>query len=180
MLKNSGTQYGVVSKVVHWVVALSVVGLFAVGYWMVELSYYSPWYRTAPYWHKSIGVLLALLMLGRLLWRYYSPPPKALASHGLWTRRAAKVMQLGLYLTILILVGSGYLISTADGRPIAVFDWFSVPSLGMLFPRQTDIAGVVHEFAAYSVLVLAGGHAGAALKHHVIDKDNTLKRMLGE
>ena len=69
MLKNSQTHYGIVSIVLHWLVAITVFGLFAVGFWMVDLSYYSQWYRTAPHWHKSIGILLALVMLLRLLWR---------------------------------------------------------------------------------------------------------------
>lgn len=74
---------------------------------------------------------------------------------------------------------SGYLISTEDGRPIAVFGWFSVPALGALFDNQADIAGLVHEYVAYSLITLALLHAVAALKHHFFDKDHTLKRMLG-
>ena len=86
-------------------------------------------------------------------------------------------MQFALYFGILLLVVSGYLISTEDGRPIAVFDWFEVPALGALFAAQADIAGLVHQYVAYSVISLAVLHALAALKHHFIDKDATLKRM---
>ncbi|HEY0922469.1 cytochrome b [Rheinheimera pacifica] len=179
MLKNSSSHYGLVSVVLHWLVALTVFSLFGVGFWMVDLSYYSEWYRTAPYWHKSVGILLAVAMLLRVLWRFFSPPPTALASHKSWEKRTSAVVQFCLYLGIFMLVLSGYLISTEDGRPIAVFTWFEVPALGALFANQADIAGLVHEYVAYSLITLAVLHGLAALKHHFVDKDNTLKRMFG-
>jgi cytochrome b561 len=179
MLKNSSSHYGVISVVLHWLIALAVFGLFAAGFWMVDLSYYSQWYRTAPHWHKSIGILLAIVMLLRLLWRFISPAPPALASHRPWEKKTSAIVQFCLYLGILLLVISGYLISTEDGRPIAVFGWFEVPSAGALFTNQADIAGLVHEYVAYSLITLALLHGAAALKHHFIDKDHTLKRMFG-
>lgn len=87
MFKNSQSHYGIVSIVLHWLVAISVFGLFAVGFWMVDLSYYSQWYRTAPHWHKSTGILLALVMVARLFWRWYSPPPKAVTTHRRWEKK---------------------------------------------------------------------------------------------
>ncbi|MEH8017765.1 cytochrome b [Rheinheimera muenzenbergensis] len=179
MLKNSQTQFGVVSVVIHWLVAISVFALFAVGFWMVDLSYYSQWYRTAPHWHKSVGILLALVMLLRLLWRFISPAPQPLASHKSWERRTAALVQFALYCGILVLVVSGYLISTEDGRDIAVFGWFDVPSMGKLFANQADIAGLIHEYTAYALISLALLHGLAAVKHHFIDKDHTLMRMFG-
>jgi cytochrome b561 len=74
---------------------------------------------------------------------------------------------------------SGYLISTADGRGLEVFDWFSVPATLSGLDRQEDIAGEVHLYLAWTVIVLAALHALAALKHHFIDRDPTLMRMLG-
>ena len=179
MLKNTASQYGVVSVSVHWLVALAVFGLFALGFWMVDLNYYSSWYRTAPHWHKSVGLLLAVVLIFRLVWRFISPPPAALSTHKAWERKGAVVVQLVLFLLLFVMVISGYLISTEDGRPIDVFDWFSVPSAGALFDRQADIAGWIHEYVAYSLIALALCHAAAALKHHFIDKDSTLKRIFG-
>ena len=73
---------------------------------------------------------------------------------------------------------SGYLISTADGRGIEVFNWFEVPGLGSFIENQEDLAGQVHEYAAYILIGLSSLHALAALKHHFMNKDNTLKKML--
>jgi cytochrome b561 len=119
-------------------------------------------------------------MIFRLCWRFISPPPKALATHKSWEKQLSAMMQLCLYLGITVLVLSGYLISTEDGRAIAVFTWFEVPSLGALFENQADIAGLVHEYVAYSLIFLATLHGLAAVKHHFIDKDHTLKRMFGK
>jgi len=74
---------------------------------------------------------------------------------------------------------SGYLISTADGRAIEVFNLISLPSLGELFTDQEDLSGIVHKYLAYALMVTVILHALAALKHHFIDRDNTLLRMLG-
>ena len=74
---------------------------------------------------------------------------------------------------------SGYLISTADGRGIEVFDFFVIPALGSIIENQEDLAGLVHKWLAYLLVSLATLHALAALKHHFIDKDNTLNRIIG-
>ncbi len=177
--RNSTRRYGLVSILLHWGVALVVFALFGLGLWMVGLNYYSPWYRTAPDIHKSVGLLLLVVMLLRLLWRVLSPPPPALDSYSTLTRRGAVLGHGLLYLGLFVLMLSGYLISTADGRPISVFGWFSVPALLSGLPGQEDIAGAVHYWLAWALIGLAAVHALAALKHHFIDRDATLKRMLG-
>lgn len=177
--RNSSTNYGLVSILLHWLVAIAMVGLFALGYWMVGLTYYSSWYRTAPDIHKSVGLLLLALMVVRVIWRFVSDGPAPLRSHGRMTRLATKVGHGVLYIGLFALMISGYLISTADGRPIGVFGWFEVPALITSIPKQEDIAGLVHEYLAWGLLIFSGLHALAALKHHFIDRDPTLKRMFG-
>ena len=164
--------------VLHWLVALMVIGLFASGFWMVDLSYYSSWYKTAPFWHKSVGVLLLTIMLYRLLWRLLNGSAQPLQSHSIAVQRVSHFVHLSLYALIFLIICTGYLISTADGRPIDVFGWFDLPSAEELFAEQADRAGLVHKFAAYGLITLAVLHALAALKHHFFDKDDTLKRML--
>lgn len=177
MFKNTKAKYGLISIIVHWLSALIVFGLFGLGYWMVELDYYSEWYRTAPYIHKSIGILLLGVTCFRIIWKLSTPSPKILSAHRLESIFAHCAHGL-LYLILLTILISGYLISTADGRAIEVFNWFIVPSAGELFASQEDIAGEIHKIAAYLVMALVILHIIAALKHHFINKDNTLVRML--
>ena len=175
MLKNSVNQFGLVAILLHWITAVVVLGLFAVGWWMVELNYYSEWYRIAPHWHKSTGLLLAGVVVLRLIWKLVNAKPKALGQP--WEQKAASVAHALLYILMLAIFCSGYLISTADGRGIDIFDWVTVPSMGQLFEDQEDIAGLVHEYLAYGLIGLVLLHALAALKHHFVDKDETLRRM---
>lgn len=178
-LKNSQTRYGLVAIVIHWTVALSVIGLAILGLWMVDLSYYSPYYRTGPFWHKSIGILLFALLVFRLLWRWFNPRPAHLPNHKRWELSLASLVHGLLYVLLFVIVISGYLISTATGQGISVFGWFEVPALISGLPQQADRAGAVHYWAAMGVLGLAAMHALGALKHHFFDRDDTLRRMLG-
>lgn len=176
---NSPAQYGLVSILLHWLVAITVFGLFGLGYWMVGLDYYSAWYKAAPHLHKSIGLLLFAVMLGRMVWRRLSPPPASPANHGDLTRLASRSGHALLYVGLFALMLSGYLISTADGRGIEVFGWFEVPATLTIIPDQEDVAGQAHKYLAWSLVIFAGLHALAALKHHFLDRDPTLLRMLG-
>ncbi|EPB8012941.1 cytochrome b [Pseudomonas aeruginosa] len=143
--RNTSSRYGVFSLFLHWGSALVVFGLFGLGLWMRELSYYDPWYHPAPALHKSIGILLAIALLVRIVWRFVSPPPPAPVNHGPLTRVASKLGHLALY--------------------------------GL--PDQADVAGEIHLYLAWALVVFAVLHALAALKHHFVDRDPTLKRMLG-
>ena len=170
------TKYNSTAKSFHWLSAILVIGLFAAGYWMVDLSYYSEWYQTAPYWHKSVGLCFVAITLARLIWKLLStaPPIEGAA----FEKKAATYAHYFIYVLLFTMFLSGYLISTADGRGIEVFNWFEVPGLGSFIENQEDLAGQVHEYAAYVLIGLSSLHALAALKHHFINKDNTLKKML--
>ncbi len=176
--RNHGDDWGMIAIILHWLIAAVVFGLFGLGLYMTELTYYDQWYHEAPHIHRSIGVLLFIAMLLRLFWRLANPAPAPLASHKVWERHLARLVHIGLYLMLFVLMLSGYLITTADGRPIYVFDWFTVPAT-LTGPNQEDIAGVIHQILAWSLIGLALLHTAAALKHHFIDRDRTLIRMLG-
>lgn len=177
--RNSPSSYGLLSVLMHWSVALLVFALFGLGVWMVDLGYYSSWRQTAPALHKSFGLLLFALLLLRWLWRFCSPLPAPLSSYSRLTRLAAKFGHSLLFFGLFAVLVAGYLISTADGRGISLFGWFEVPALFAAFNNQEDIAGWVHKYLAWALVIFAGLHALAALKHHFIDRDSTLKRMLG-
>jgi len=121
-------------------------------------------------------MLLLFATLLRLAWRFVNPTP---AAHGSRLERlAAHLGHLLIYVLLLVVMVSGYLISTARGRGISVFDWFEVPALISRLPNQETIAGEIHWYAALALMVLAAGHVLAALKHHFLDRQDTLTRML--
>ncbi|MCE8025854.1 MULTISPECIES: cytochrome b [Halomonadaceae] len=176
MWRNTRTGWGLVSIALHWLSALTIVGLFVLGWWMTGLGYFDPWYNRAPWWHRSIGMLLLFATLLRILWRLFQPTPQAQGSR--FERIAAHFGHIALYVLMLTVLVSGYLISTARGRGISVFDWFEVPALISRLPNQASIAGEIHWYSALALMLLAAGHAMAALKHHFIDRHDTVLRML--
>ena len=179
-IRNTDSRWGLVSVILHWLVAVVVLGLFSLGFYMVELDYYDSMYKTAPYIHKSIGILLFITIIFRLVWRGLNITPHALGNHNAWEVSVAHWAHRTLYGLLIVLMVSGYLISTADGRSISVFAWFDVPSIVSGIDNLEDLAGEVHEFVAYALISIVILHALGALKHHLLDKDRTLLRMLGK
>lgn len=182
-IRNTRHSWGWLSVIFHWLTALAVIGLFASGIWMVDLTYYSEWYTTAPHWHKSVGMLLLFIVIVRLAWRLLNPTPAHEASVSRPERIAAAIAQVLLYLLLFTVLLAGYFIPTANGEPVEVFGWFTVPAsltgLDNFGMAQEDLAGTIHKYAAWTLVIVAGIHAAGALKHHFIDRNATLKRMLG-
>ena len=177
-LLNTDKGYGLVTILLHWLMAVIVFGLFALGWWMTELTYYDDWYRKGPELHKAIGIILFCFWGLRLVWRIATVSPAPLPDHKKWEVMAAKSVHWLLYIVLLSVFVSGYMISTADGRPIDVFGIFSVPAFATGMENQEDLAGLVHFCVACVLVGLALLHGAAAIKHHIVDKDNTLRRML--
>ena len=174
-LRDTKTGYGLISRLFHWLMAVAIIGLFALGLWMVELDYYSPYYNAAPNLHRSAGMLVLAALLVRFIWRISSIKPE---DDGLtsFEARTANIVHWGFYPLLLGLLVSGYFISTLDGRGIDVFGWFTVPAV-IESKGYESLAGKVHEILAYATMLLVALHTAAALKHHLVDKSPSLARM---
>ncbi len=175
---NTENSYGWVSILLHWSMALLFVGMYPLGDYMVDLDYYDPWYHRAPDIHKAVGILLVGFMLFRFGWNRLQSRPTELGDKPVQIKLARAAHNL-FYLIVLMLFISGYLISTAKGKGIDVFEIFTLPALLPENAERGDLAGDVHEILANIFLLLALMHAAAALHHHFIVKDFTLRRMLG-
>lgn len=174
MLRNTSTAYGLVSRLFHWGLAVMIIGLFALGVWMVTLGYYDSWYQKGPHWHISLGIIFTLLLLLRVLWNGLSGKPDALG-----TPKQQLMAKLGhslMYLMLWVIVVAGYFITTADGSAVAVFDWIEIPAV-LKQKGLEQSAGLVHQYVAYGLIALVVVHTLAALKHHFKDKDRTMSRM---
>lgn len=178
-IRNTEQDYGLLAIFLHWLVALVVIGMFSLGVWMTGLTYYDEWYKRGPDIHKSIGILLLLVMLVRVIWRILNVKPKHDPRVGSLQTRVAHGVHLLLYGLIFAMITSGYLISTADGRPVEVFGLFSVPATITGIANMEDVAGKVHWYLAILLTSLVALHTIAALKHHFINRDRTLQKMLG-
>lgn len=175
MIKDTRDRYGAVSRVLHWSMALAFFALFALGWWMVGLDYYSPYYKSAPDLHRSLGLLVLLALVVRIAWRLINVKPNDDDLSPL-ERTASRAVHHAFYPLLIVLLVSGYLISTADGRAIDVYGWFSVPAV-VAAPGLEDAAGLVHAWSAYAVMALAVVHSAAALKHRYWDVTDGRHRM---
>lgn len=180
LIKNSQDKWGIASISLHWLSALAVIFLLVLGLWMTSLTYYSPWYKTAPFIHQSVGVILFAVTLFRLFWKIYAGSPQGLKTHKPYEKFLAKITHVLMYAFLLTIMTTGYGILTAEGKGVEVFNWFTLPALPFSFEGQARLLGLVHLYVAYALIVFIILHAAGAIKHHVIDKDKTLTRMLGK
>lgn len=176
MLKDSLTSYGWITIVTHWISALLVIFLFSLGVYMVDLSYYDEWYHKGPALHVSLGLILAFVTIFRLLWRSNNQTPIDLSDKR-WNNFAARWTKRLFYVLLLCIFITGYLITTAEGKPATIFDVINIPALTELQADQVDLIGEIHEYAAWIIIILAALHAAGALLHHFVYRDQTLMRI---
>ena len=176
---NTIDRFGLVAIVLHWVIALTIFGLFGLGWYMIDLSYFDRLNKILPAIHKSIGMLLIMVFVFSMIWKLVNLAPKPVEGSTRFEIIAAKLAHLGLYGLMAVILITGYLIPTAKGMGISVFGWFEVPATITSIPVQEYVTGLIHKYLSYAIIGLALLHAAAALKHHFINKDDTLRRMLG-
>ena len=174
---STTASYGLIARILHWGMAIAIVAMFALGLWMRQLDYYSPYYQSAPHIHKSVGIILFVLLLLRVIWRLIDRQPSHDSLSPL-RKRLSHIVHWLFYPLLLGLMIAGYFISTADGRSISVFGLFDVPAV--INKKGVEAtAGLIHYYMAFLIIGIAALHAGAALYHHFIIKDGVLTSMLG-
>lgn len=173
---SNPTSYNGVAKIFHWGMAIIMIGLLAVGFWMVQLAY-SPFKFEIYNWHKAFGLLIMFAVGLRLMWRALSPSPAHLSHHKPWERVLSGVSHLVMYGAFLLMPISGWVMSSAGGYPVLFFG-IAMPDLMEKNELMYERAQLAHEVIAYVFSAFLALHIAGALKHHVIDKDETLKRML--
>ncbi|MCK9510316.1 MAG: cytochrome b [Pigmentiphaga sp.] len=161
----------------HWLIALSLIGTFSLGFYMEGLPF-SPAKLQFYSWHKWAGMVLLVLAVVRLAWRLSHPAPALPPTMGPLARLAAHAGHWLLYLLMLAIPLSGWLMSSAQGVPVV---WFGVLPLPDLVPRNAALGTALqdaHVILNYTLALAVAGHVGAALHHHFVKKDTILTRML--
>lgn len=161
----------------HWLIAIAIGGTFALGLYMHELPL-SPQKLKLYSWHKWAGVTIFLFAMLRLAWRVAHRPPALPLAMPAWQRSVAEATHVLLYLLMLAVPLSGWLMSSAKGFQTV---WFGVLPLPDLLQKDTDLGDLLqqlHMMLNFTMAGLVAAHAGAALKHHFLDRDDILARML--
>ncbi len=178
MTDPTAKHYGFVSIILHWLLAIVLIGLYFSGDYMVGLDYYDSWYHRAPELHKAIGVLAGLLMVLRFVWNKTHTDLLDFLHFNLTNMLAFVTHQL-FYLLVVLLVLTGYIFTTAKGQGIDVFGLFSIPALLTENVETAELSGKLHDLLASAFMLLFMAHTVAALYHHFIRKDITLTLMMG-
>lgn len=161
----------------HWLMALMILVSFCVGLYMHDLPL-SPTKLKIYSWHKWTGVTIALLLLVRIGWRIGHRPPAMVAGMPQWQRVAAAGTHHMLYLLMLAIPLTGWLMSSALGFQTVYFGVLPIPDLLAKDRELGELLKTVHMALNFSMAALVVVHAAAALKHHYVDRDDTLARML--
>ncbi|MES2129722.1 MAG: cytochrome b [Pseudomonadota bacterium] len=162
----------------HWLIALMIIGAFTMGLVMTDIPGITPTKLKYYSWHKWAGMTILALACLRLLWRLSHRAPAYPASMPVWQRQAASVLHLGLYALIFAVPVSGYFYTLSAGIPVVYFGLWQLP---VLIEKNAELKPVLKEVHFWLNMLLAAGvgaHVAAALKHHFIDRDGVLQRML--
>lgn len=177
MSLGSTTRYTGVAIGLHWLIAFAIVGTFALGLYMHELPL-SPQKLKLYSWHKWAGVTIFLCVVLRLAWRFSHRAPELPAAMPAWQRKVAEATHVLLYLLMFAVPLSGWLMSSAKGFQTVWFGVLPLPDLLGKNKELGDLLQEVHELLNFSMAALVVAHLGAALKHHFVDRDDVLSRML--
>lgn len=185
MLRNTPTGYGRIAILFHWTMALLIIGMLGLGLYMSDLPLTDPNAFQFFQLHKSIGFVVLALAVLRLVWRLANPSPKLPEGMHPLERLGAHLGHAGLYALLFAMPLTGWLMVSASpwGIPTVVFNVLPVPHLPVpeALGSQEQAEGffkLLHAYGAYLLIALVVVHVAAAFKHHVIARDDTLKRML--
>jgi len=176
-LRNTIASFGIVHQVLHWGLFGLIIAQFVTEYFMKSLPKGAEkwWYYDL---HKSLGITVLMLVVVRLGWRFSNPVPRPPAGVPPWQRRTAALSHGLLYTLLFMMPVAGFIGSKAGGYKASWFGLFEMPDLFGKDDGINTIAEAIHTYGSYAIYAIVGVHVAAALYHHVVLKDDVLRRML--
>jgi cytochrome b561 len=175
-IKNTTEKWGSLAKTFHWSMAILVIGLLISGLIMVRMEF-SPLQLQIYAIHKATGIIILTLIVLRIIWRLSSPRPRELP-YKAWERYLSTTIHFFFYCALIGMPLSGWLMSSAANFPISLYGLINIPHLTEP-NRDLEIwMKWIHAYLGYAVIAGVCLHIAGALKHHIIDRDITLQRIL--
>lgn len=168
-------HYNGPAKALHWLTAALILTAFPLGVYMHDLKL-SPTKLQLYSYHKWIGMTALLIAIVRIAWRFAKGAPAPLPAPA-WQHKVASLTHGLLYALMFAVPLSGWLMSSAKGFPVVYLGVLPLPDLVAKNAELGDLLKEVHELLNFGLITLVGLHLAAALKHHFIDRDETLVRM---
>lgn len=173
-------RYHPIAVLLHWLLGLALVGIFALGLYMSDLPF-SPERLKLYSWHKWAGIVVFTLSFLRLFWRLTHRPPALPATIESampgWQRLAHHATHHGLYLLFFAVPLLGWAFSSAAGFPVVLFGVLPLPDFVPVNEGLADVLKELHELSAFAMAGLVLLHVAGAVKHQFIDRDGLLGRM---
>jgi cytochrome b561 len=178
--RNSDRRYGAIAMALHWAMALLLIVLVVMGLYMTRLP--DVGFDRTKVWliiyHKELGIAALGLAAARLAWRFGNELPSLVGGMPEWQQVAARFVHLCFYALMFALPISGWLMSSAAGFPVPFFGLFYLPDLIGYNEHHFQVLLAVHKALGYAMVPFILVHTGAALHHHFVSRDETLRRML--
>jgi len=176
-ITNTENRYGMMAILLHWGIAILIIGLLAEGLYMVGLSVSLQKLKLFG-WHKEYGMLVLILACFRLGWRITNTVPLLPKEIPTWQKLAARTAHWAFYFFMFAMPITGWLITSAAGLPVSFFGLVTFPDLVLPNADLRMEFIFIHKWLAYGLIATICVHTGAAFKHHFINKDNVLRGML--
>jgi cytochrome b561 len=174
--RNTSDQYGIIAMLLHWIMAVLFIGMVIVGLYMTHIPVSLLKLKLYD-WHKEFGILILMLAMVRIVWRLNNIR-SSLTELPWWEAFAARAVHWAFYGFMFALPITGWLMTSAAGLAPSFFGLFVLPNLVAPDHGLKKLFETVHQWLAYGLIAAFCAHVGAALKHHWIDRDGILRRML--
>lgn len=176
-LKNTRERWGTISQLLHWIMVVLILTMAYLGLTMGDLPNGLDKIQTYAL-HKSVGITILALAALRLLWRVYAGTPHPVPGSPRWQERIASLTHTAMYALLFAIPLSGWVLNSAAGFPLQWFHLINLPHIVDKNHGLHELAEDAHEIMFWGLVLLVVAHAGAALYHHLFQRDVTLARML--
>lgn len=176
-LTNTSLRYGLVAILFHWLMAVMMIALVVIGLWMTRMPISLLKLKLFG-WHKEYGMLILFLVMLRIVWRIGNIVPLLPSTLPRWQKCAAHLVHWLFYILMIALPITGWLLTSASGLPVSLFGFVVLPDLVSSNESLRLLLIMIHQWLSYLLIFIFFAHVGAALKHHFINKDDILRRIL--
>ncbi|WP_299772524.1 cytochrome b [uncultured Tateyamaria sp.] len=170
-------HYDFISRLNHWIIAIAIIGMLLFGLYLEYGGLEREARRPLIGVHRSVGVLVLIYGAWRVAWRVMRGFPEPVSTMPRWQHRLSKWVHWSLLSGILIMPLSGIGFTIFRGRDVSVFGWFSIPGVAEV-PWIVAMSSAIHQYVGLGLCTIVVLHIAAALKHHLVDRDPTLTRMI--
>lgn len=177
-MADTRERFSPLTVTLHWVIGITIICLLAVGLYMTDLPN-GEWRSDLYNYHKLAGTTVFIVAALRILWRWRNGMPEPAGAYPRWQHSLAAGMHYCLLVATLAMPLSGAALSYGKGHPVPVLGLFNIGPPAEKIPWLGDAGSFIHYWAGWALIAIIVLHVLGALKHHYMDRDGTLRRMLG-